>query len=68
VDQLFLDTVSAARIKPLLQTRKSLNDEIRVLNDRIAVITHQRDFLNKITIASQESIARELRTQKPSAR
>lgn len=67
VDQVFLDTVSAARIKPLLQTRRSLNDEIRVLNDRIAVITHQRDFLNKITIASQESIARELRTQKPSA-
>jgi len=45
----------------------SLNDEIRVLNDRLAVLTHQRDFLNKITIASQESIARELRTQKPSA-
>jgi uncharacterized protein (TIGR02231 family) len=67
VDQVFLDTVSAARIKPLLQTRKSLNDEIRVLNDRLAVLTHQRDFLNKITIASQESIARELRTQKPSA-
>jgi uncharacterized protein (TIGR02231 family) len=67
VDQVFLDTVSAARIKPFLQTRKSLNDEIRVLNDRMAVITHQRDFLNKITIASQESIARELRTQKPSA-
>jgi uncharacterized protein (TIGR02231 family) len=67
VDQVFLDTVSAARIKPLLRTRKSLNDEIRVLNDRLAVITHQRDFLNKITIASQESIARELRTQKPSA-
>jgi uncharacterized protein (TIGR02231 family) len=67
VDQVFLDTVSAARITPLLQTRKSLNDEMRVLNDRMAVITHQRDFLNKITIASQESIARELRTQKPSA-
>ena len=67
VDQVFLDTVSAARIKPILQTRKSLNDEMRVLNDRLAVITHQRDFLNKITIASQESIARELRTQKPSA-
>ncbi len=67
VDRVFLDTVSAARIKPLLQARKSLNDEIRVLNDRLAVLTHQRDFLNKITIASQESIARELRTQKPSA-
>jgi len=67
VDRVFLDTVSAARITPLLQARKSLNDEMRVLNDRLAVITHQRDFLNKITIASQESIARELRTQKPSA-
>jgi uncharacterized protein (TIGR02231 family) len=67
VDQVFLDTVSAERLKPLLQTRKSLNDEIRVINDRLAVIVHQRDFLNKITIASQESIARELRTQKPSA-
>ena len=67
VDQVFLDTVSAARIRPLLQARKSLNDELRVLNDRSALITHQRDFLNKITIASQESIARELRTQKPSA-
>ena len=67
VDRVFLDTVSAARIAPLLQTRKSLNDEMRVLNDRLAVLTHQRDFLNKITIASQESIARELRTQKPSA-
>ncbi len=67
VDQVFLDTVSAARIAPLVQSRKTLNDEIRVLNDRLAVITHQRDFLNKITIASQESIARELRTQKPSA-
>ena len=67
VDQVFLDTVSAARIKPLLQARKSLSDELRVLNDRLAVLAHQRDFLNKITIASQESIARELRTQKPSA-
>ena len=67
VDRVFLDTVSAARIAPLNQTRKTLNDEIRVLNDRLAVLTHQREFLNKITIASQESIARELRTQKPSA-
>ena len=67
VDQVFLDTISAARIAPLLQSRKNLNADIRVLNDRLAVIAHQRDFLNKITIASQESIARELRTQKPTA-
>ena len=67
VDRVFLDSVSAARIAPLIQTRKSLGDELRVLTDRLAILAHQRDFLNKITIASQESIARELKTQKPSA-
>ncbi|HUI64262.1 MAG TPA: mucoidy inhibitor MuiA family protein [Bacteroidota bacterium] len=65
VDRVFLDTVSSTRIVPILQTRKSLNNDLRVLNDRLGIISHQRDFLNKIAIASQESIARELRTQRP---
>jgi hypothetical protein len=65
VDRKFLDSVSADRIAPLLQTRQSITDDLRALNDRLAVISHQRDFLNKITIASEESVARELKTQRP---
>ena len=65
VGRVFLDSVAAGRIAPILETRKSLENDIRILDDRQGVIAHQRDFLNKITIASQESIAREMKIQKP---
>jgi len=66
VHRMFLDTVSTARIKPLLDRSKALVKHIRELNDRAAVITQQKDFISKIGFASQESIARELKTQRPS--
>jgi len=66
VNRMFLDTLTTARVKPLLQRSKSLSYEIRRLNDRQQVLNHQSEFLKKIGIASQESIARELKTQRPS--
>ena len=66
VERTFPDTVPAERLRPLLQAQKTLNDQLRALGDRAAVIAHQKEFLNKITIASQESVSRELRTQTPS--
>lgn len=66
VNRKFLDTLTTARVKPLLQKSKDLGYEIRRLNDRLQVLNHQAEFLKKITIASQESIARELKIERPS--
>jgi hypothetical protein len=65
VGRKFLDTLTTARVKPLLQKSRSLSYDIRRLSDRLQVLNHRRGFLEKITIASQESIARELKTQRP---
>jgi hypothetical protein len=66
VGRKFLDTLTTARLKPLLQKSRSLSYEIRRLNDRLQVLNHQEEFIKKITIASEESVARELKTQRPS--
>jgi len=65
VERMYLDTLVTARVKPLLQKSKNLNIEMRKLNDRLSVLKHQSDFLDKIGIASQESIARDLKTARP---
>jgi hypothetical protein len=66
VNRVFLDTLTTARVKPLLQRSRELSYDIRRLNDRLQVLNHQMEFLKKIDIASQESIGRELKTQRPS--
>ena len=66
VHRRFLDTVSTARITPLLQKSRMLAKLLRELKDRSAVIVQQKEFLSKIGFASQESISRELKTQRPS--
>jgi hypothetical protein len=65
VDRMFLDTLMTARVKPLLQKSKNMNLEMRKLNDRLSVLKHQGEFLDKIGIASQESIARDLKSTRP---
>ena len=66
VHRKFFDTVSAARLRPLVERSKQIMQRLRELRDRAAVVTQQKDFIAKIGIASQESIAHELKTQHPS--
>ncbi|MCC6397574.1 MAG: mucoidy inhibitor MuiA family protein, partial [Bacteroidetes bacterium] len=65
VNRMYLDTLITARTRPLLQKSRNLSFEIRKINDRLSVLKHRNDFLEKITIASQESIGRELKTARP---
>jgi hypothetical protein len=65
VDRMYLDTLATARVKPLLQKSRSMNIDMRKTADRLALLKHQSDFLEKIGISSQESIAHELKTSRP---
>jgi hypothetical protein len=65
VDRMYLDTLATARVKPLLQKSRSMNIDMRRIADRLAVLKHRSDFLEKIGISSQESIAHELKTTRP---
>ncbi len=65
VERVFMDTIPATRLKPLLQKSKTIADELQKLTDRSAVVAQQREFLGKIGVASSESISYELRSQRP---
>jgi hypothetical protein len=61
-----LDSVPDARVKELQNKQKALQDETRKLNDRAAVLTQQKEFLNRISISSSDNISKDLRVQRPS--
>ena|GEM_PF-155751 len=61
-----LDSVSDVGVKELQNKLKQVQDEIRKNDDRRAVVSQQKDFLNRISIASSENISKDLRVQRPS--
>jgi len=65
VERVFMDTIPATRMKPLLEKSKTIADELQKLTDRSAVVAKQQEFLGKIGIASSESISYELRAERP---
>lgn len=66
VEMTLLDSVPDVRVKEPQSKLQAVNDEIRKVNDRGNVLSQQRDFLNRISIASSENISRDLRVQPPS--
>jgi hypothetical protein len=60
-----LDSAPDSRIKELQNKRKQLDHEMRTLNDRATVLSQQKEFLSRISIASSENISKDLRVQRP---
>jgi hypothetical protein len=65
VDVAQVDSVPDSRVRELQTKRKQLDDEMRKLNDRATVLNQQREFLNRISIASSDNISKDLRVQRP---
>ncbi len=66
VELALLDSVPDARVKELQNRMKAVQDEMRKLEDRGKTLTQQKEFLNRISIASSENISKDLRVQRPS--
>ncbi len=65
VELALLDSVPDARVKELQNRMKAVRDDMRKLEDRGKTLTQQKEFLNRISVASTENISKDLRVQRP---
>lgn len=65
VETAFLDTIPQERIRQLQAKLQGLQDEMRILNDRGAVLNQQKDFIGQIKVASADNISKDLKVQRP---
>jgi hypothetical protein len=56
VETNYSDTIVSQPSKSLQEKIRSLSDELRKMYDRISIVNQQRDFISKISIASQDNI------------
>ncbi len=65
VETTFLDTIPEERIQTLQTKIQELQAQVNELNDRLSVLTTERDFISQIKAQSADNISKDLKVQRP---